>query len=520
LNTFISLVTGARKGEVAKTLASFMALFVLLSSYYMVKPLRSSQFLKDFNADWLPFFFLFTAILSLVVTKIFSLFYQRVKIFQLIPYTYLVMMACKVLFFFYLPHGGRLATVFFYLWASVYFLLATSLLWGCINYLFSSAEGERCYGFIAIGAMLGGIAGSQVSMVFSQGSLKDYALLISALTMGSVLLFLFLAVKYNQGALQARQQREKQTPAKSGFFADFRELWGNRYVRAIAVIVYAIAAFNTVLEFQSQKIIDEQMAQQEYLVSFAELNQTLNQASAQPADSLNQTGFQFVFALKNLDPAARQQQAETFLSDQGLPAAETFLAQYEAYRDQLEGRTRKIFAKISFYQGILGISLLFFASRFLFKYVGLRFTSLILPCFYLVVMLALFFPVNLLMIEIFLVVGYGLNYSLNRAVKELLYTKTSTSTLFQLKPLIDGPIRRLGDVTMAIFKLALTVLFVHVLQSASLRADQIFVATSLFILAFWLYAVWYVGGRYDALKKAGLALESEAPAESQPATET
>lgn len=501
---FISLMTGARRGEQIKTLSSFTALFLLLSSYYMVKPLRNSQFLKEFNADWLPFFFLFTALLSFAVTKLFNRFSTRIEIFPLIVWTYLIMMACKLIFFIYLPTGGRPATVIFYLWASVYFLLATSILWGCINYIFTSESGERCYGFIAIGGMSGGIVGSHISAVFSQGWLKDYALLFSAAVMGTVLLFVYLALKFNQSEFKETKNREKtQTESeKSSLFSDFKEIWGNRYVRSIAVMVYSIAAFNTVLEFQSQKIIDQQMSRREYAASFSSLNQTLNQHLNLPSEQINPTGFAFIFGLKDTSSTQREAEISTFIQNQNLNLnTANFSAQYETYRAQLEGRTRKLFSQISFYQGVLGISLLFFASRFLFKYGGVRLTSLILPVFYLCVMLALFFPIQLLMIESFLVVGYGLNYSLNRAVKELFYTQTSRATIFQAKPLIDGPIRRLGDVTMAILKLAFTFIFVKILNWPAVRVDQIFVATSLFILAFWLYSVWYAGGLYDARKK-------------------
>lgn len=505
----LRFLTGALPGEVIKTLSSFSALFLLLSSYYMVKPLRNSQFLKAFHADWLPFFFLFTAGVSIVVTKIFSAYYGKVKIFPLIVSTYCVMMLCKVLFHFYLPVGGKFAVVLFYIWASVYFLLAIAVLWGCINYIFSSAEGERCYGFIAIGGMLGGIMGSFVSGQFSKGVLNNFALLFSAAVMASVLVFVYLAMRYNRtpppqnkGALPSEKK------PKAGLFSDFGDLWGHRYVRSIAVMMYSIAAFNTVLEFQSQKLIDRQVAQQVYLTVFQGLNAALNTGTAEADrqqsesdESVNPVGFDFVFGLKSADENTHAELWAQFVRAQGLSfSPEKLMQKYQNFTEQKERDIRALFSNIFFYQGILGVSLLFFVSRFIFRRLGVRFAIMILPSFYLIVIVSLFFPLSVLTLEVFLVVGYGLNYSLNRATKELLYTRTSGSTIFRLKPLIDGPVRRLGDVTMAIFKLALTVVFVKMLGGPDVRADQIFFATSLLILGFWIYSVWYVGGQYDKQK--------------------
>ncbi|PIQ28179.1 hypothetical protein COW36_04925 [bacterium (Candidatus Blackallbacteria) CG17_big_fil_post_rev_8_21_14_2_50_48_46] len=508
---FFSLVTGARKNERLKTIASFLAMFLLLLSYYMVKPLRNSQFLKEFNTDYLPFFFLFTAFVSVIVTKIFNSFYNKIEVFRLVAYSFFVMMACKLCFHFYLPVGGKTAIVLFYIFASVYFLLATAVLWGCINYIFTSEEGERCYSFIAIGSMIGGLVGSEISAVFSRGTLRSYALVFSALVMGSVLLFLLLAVKSNRSPLRKKTERKNKSEPQAGFFSDFQEIWANRYVRSLAVMMYAIAAFNTVLEFQSQKLIDQHMATQAYQQNFQFLEKALMQSGKQVS---KETGFEFVFGLKDQPEAQRPALISAFVQSHDLNLKPDLLFKtYLSYQDKLEAQTREVFSKIYLFQNILGIALLFFVSRWLFQRMGVRFTVMILPSFYTVVILALFFPINLLMIESFLVIGYGLNYSLNRATRELLFTKTSDSTIFRLKPMIDGPVRRLGDVTMALLKLALTVFFVQFLHLPSVRADQIFFVTSLAILGFWIYSVWYVGGRYDQLKResaAGLNTESEA----------
>ena len=84
VDRFIELVTGARRGEAVRTIACFLALFLLLTSYYLIKPLRNSYFNREFAPESLPFYFLFIPACSLLVTRIFNFFYTRIPKFRLI----------------------------------------------------------------------------------------------------------------------------------------------------------------------------------------------------------------------------------------------------------------------------------------------------------------------------------------------------------------------------------------------------------------------------------------------------
>lgn len=61
MERMLTWMTGAQGPEIKKTVYSFWALFFLLFSYYLIKPLRTSQFLKEFSPDILPLFFLIIA---------------------------------------------------------------------------------------------------------------------------------------------------------------------------------------------------------------------------------------------------------------------------------------------------------------------------------------------------------------------------------------------------------------------------------------------------------------------------
>lgn len=498
IERLFALLTGAKSGERAKTLFSFASLFLLLASYYLIKPLRSSQFLKEFDANLMPLFFLLIAVLSFALTKTFTYFYDRIHVYRLIGYTYGIMMGCKILFLLTLPHGNKWATIFFYLWASIYFLLCNAVLWGCVNSLYQSEAAERCFGFVSIGATGGGIIGAMLSEYLAGSTLRGWTLLISAVLMGFALVFMFLAIR----ASDTKKPAQPPTTApKAPFWEDLHHLWKHRYVRGIATMVFALAVLNTVMEFQWSKTIDLQAAQKQYLQDMKPLNQALNQHQNKPLTSLNPLGFALVRELKKLEKEAYAGKIETFLIAQQIQlSTPAVISAYLHYRENLESETRRLISAINKYQGIVGVLLLVLAARPLYRWVGVRWVLISLPVLFALVSVGMFFPIDLMTIVWMQTGTYALNYSLYRTSKELLYTQANNETRFKLKPLIEGPIMRLGDVTASLLKLGLMGVMVLWLGLTEGRLDQVYLVFALLIIVFWLCEAWVVGSRYETLR--------------------
>lgn len=501
----IEWITGARRGEIAKTVYSFLGVFFLLLSYYLVKPLRNSQFLNSFDPSVLPFFYLIVPVISLAVTKVFNYCCDFIPKYRLFVLTYLLLMACKLVFWVYLPVGGKAAMVIFYFWASVYFLLAVALIWSCINTIFSPTQGERSFGFVALGGTIGNILGAEVSSWIARSAFKDQALLISSLAMGAALGLLLLAIRTSEKQPRPTSQSEPQDlsatqkaqdnpelseKVSSKGLEDLKEVWRNRYVRGIAIMVFALALFNTLMDFQSQKIIDSTYSQKTYASQFQWLK-------VPPA-----AGLALVDQLRQINGKEQAAVIATFLQThkQASSLAPQLAQAFQAYTQQKEAEVRDFFSRTYKYHGILGAFLLLVISRPLFRYLGLRFSSLILPVFFLLAGVAFLFPLDLMLLQIVLVVGGALNYSLNNASKELLYTVTSEDIRFKLKPLIEGPIMRLGDVSASILKIVLGFLVVTLLKSPAHYVDWIALGLAMAVVAYWLFAIGYTGRKYDTTK--------------------
>jgi len=479
LSKLLGWLTGAKKGEHSRVILASLALFCLLISYYLIKPLRNSKFLEEFLPAHLPFIYSTTALLSFAVTKIFSHLAQTIEKYRLVTGAYVTVILCKFGLVNWLYQGGKTAVVCFYFFASVYFLLCVATLWACINDMFTTEQSERVFGFVALGATLGGILGSKLSYWIAESRYRDYALHCSILFLAMALGLILIASRSSRGASD-RRPRKAQEAEKGDFWSELRALAGRSYLRNIALTVLLLAVATTGIEFVTQTVIDRELAKVQYETRFA---------------NLKGADFEEIYYLKSKNEATRIAVLEG-LADQNQLDKTELIERYGSYRAELEKETRSFYSQTYFYQGILGVLCLLVVARFLFPRVGMRYCYMLLPGIALVGFCLFGLTVDLFLVQIVLALVGAFNYSLNNAAKEILYCATDTETLFRFKPMIEGPCMRAGDVASSILRLIVMVV------AAKFALDQVaeinlFIIITCALLLFYLRAAWTAGKTYD-----------------------
>jgi ATP/ADP translocase len=491
-------VTGAYSGELAMVVSSFLALFCLQSSYYLVKPLRNSQFLKEFPPEYLPLVYLTVSLISFVLTKLFSWLYAKLEKKTLLNVTFIAICLCKLAFTLLLPTAGKALTVVFFMWGSVYFLLVLSATWGCINDLFRADQSERCFGFVATGNTLGCILGSKLAsnlaawgpnvLLLASGFLLTS---LGALQYTRVEALRLRALRTDDPDKKVEQDRPKQSNA---ILAELKLLLGNRYLMCLATMVTCLAIYTTGIDFISQQQMDRGLAQRVYAQTFTQLEAQMT-ASNKPDQ-----GFAFIFSLREVPKNELESTITNFANSQGVPAQQ-LVQDYKTYKEDLNKRTRQFFSDTFLYQGISGAFVLTFLCPWLFGRVGVSKTVLIFPLFALIGLLCFSVPLSVEVIQVLLVMGGTLNYSLNNATKEVLYTVTSTEEKYRIKPMIEGPCMRLGDMVASVVSLTCAAI---VKQSAlpTIYKDYMYLVFCSICVVVWLRAIWAAGKEYRARRKA------------------
>lgn len=158
-------IVDVRPAEIAATLTSFAFFFFVLSSYFILRPVRDLIAVTT-SPTRLPWLFGGTLITMLVANRLFSALVVRLPVRRFVPLTY-HFFAANLLVFFAILHvtgGGVAGTqtlgIVFYIWTSVYNLFITSVFWCFMADVFRSEQAKRLFGFIGVGGTLGSITGS------------------------------------------------------------------------------------------------------------------------------------------------------------------------------------------------------------------------------------------------------------------------------------------------------------------------------------------------------------------------
>src|SRR6266542_2307994 len=154
-------IVDVKPNEVRALWLGFIFFFVVLAGYYVIRPVRDNIGATYFENLW----WMFTVVLVTMIfaNAIFSAIVSRMSRRRFIPIAYRFFILNLVIFFVlmqYMPPGKQpWIDGCFFVWVSVFNLFATAVFWGFMADLFTTEQGKRLFGFIAVGGALVEILG-------------------------------------------------------------------------------------------------------------------------------------------------------------------------------------------------------------------------------------------------------------------------------------------------------------------------------------------------------------------------
>jgi AAA family ATP:ADP antiporter len=254
--SFLQHIVPFEKGEGAAVVWSCAYFFFLLSSYYVIRPLRDAMGVarSDETLTWL---YMGTLLGTLIANPIFSFLVSRFPRRVFLPVVYHVLALCLVTFWallrFLPPEGAKAVAGVFFVWASVFNLFAVSVFWGFMADLYRSDQGKRLFGFIGVGGTLGALAGAQLTKSLAAPLGPVNLVLGAALILEAAVFCMRRLLRLFH--VDEESSRDPGRPPGRGVLEGIRLVSKSPYLLGICLFLLLYSISSTFLYFEQARIV-------------------------------------------------------------------------------------------------------------------------------------------------------------------------------------------------------------------------------------------------------------------------
>ncbi len=257
---FLRSASLVKERELNAVVSSFLFVVVLMSAYYILRPVRDAMASDWSDAEvswlWTLNFFISTGVVALYGAAV-----SRFRFKLLVPATYGIFAASFVSFYVLGSFSAdrTLIDKSFYVWVSVFSLFHISVFWSFMSELFSKEQSGRLFGVIAAGASVGGLVGPSIPAFFSASLGTDNLMLIA-----SVMLLLTIPIIFHLQALKLTAPGDHvlpktTTPKAIGGnpLAGFKSFFSNPYLLCIGLFIFLYTGISSFVYFELKNLLSE-----------------------------------------------------------------------------------------------------------------------------------------------------------------------------------------------------------------------------------------------------------------------
>ncbi len=260
----VARILGLSEDELGRSWPIFFYLFLTISGTVASKATRDALFLDRYMAVDLPYADIaIAALVGLAVA--FYIRASRWVSLRALQIGSLLFYAATCLVFWWLSLAsdgdGRLF-VAIYLWVGIFSVLAPAQVWTLANFVLTTREAKRAFGFIGSGAILGWIVGGLATRVTASWLGTQTLLLWVA---GGLMVSAWLVhLSWKRAAVMAVDV----TMEALSFRASLREIAASPYLRSIAWVIGLASFATTVGGWQFKAIAKAQIPDTDQLAAF------------------------------------------------------------------------------------------------------------------------------------------------------------------------------------------------------------------------------------------------------------
>ena len=430
-----------KKEELPLSLLMFSYFFLVITSFWILKPLKKTLFITFYDQTGVDILFwhlrgsqaeliakvlnMFVAFAAVVVFTLLTRKYHRQQLTYI--FSGFIILA-YVIYGFLLESPGDLTIWTFYLFGDLFSTLMVATFFAFMNDSVTPEAAKRLYGLVGLGGVLGGVIGTTFVRVWVDSVTPRTWLMITLV----IALVIMIIAKYAgklvdknppQRLEEKPQSAEIEEKTVNPAFEGAKLVFNSKYLLAIAGIVGLYEIVSTIMDFQFTSTIEH------YLDGPAIGRQ-----------------FSIIFNITN----------------------------------------------------IVGMFVQLFLTSFIMTRFGLKTALMFLPLAIIIGSAGfIMFPV-LWIGSLLNTADNGFSYSINQSAKETLYVPTTRDEKYKAKAFIDMFVQRFAKAIAVLLSLSITMIFTDYSSVKWLS-----VAT-LIVVIIWIFIVRFVGKEFNKLSDTNL----------------
>ncbi len=235
----LALFTSVRAGEGRCVAILSLQAFLLMVAYYLIRPVREALILTHGGAELRSYAVGVQALLLILIIPLYGALVRHADPGRMYQRVHAFFIACLLIFFALGQAGFRFGFVFF-VWASIFGVVAVTQFWAFATDLFNTGSGQRLFGIIAIGVSAGAWAGARIAAAGFEAFGPYGLMLASAFVLLAVIGLCPHARAAVPVAARCQQGSGASTAATGGaarWLGGFMLIGRSRYLVGIAALV-------------------------------------------------------------------------------------------------------------------------------------------------------------------------------------------------------------------------------------------------------------------------------------------
>ena len=275
---FLKTASKIKEREVKAVVFSFLFVVVLMSAYYILRPVRDAM-ASDWTDAEVSWLWTLNFFISTVIVALYGIMVSKFRFRLLVPAMYGIFAGSFIIFYVLgsIYEDRILIDKAFYVWVSVFSLFHISVFWSFMSELFSKEQSSRLFGVIAVGASVGGLIGPSITAIFSVSLGTDKLMLIA-----STMLLIPIPIIFFLQSLKTKELNNEvlNTPISNQSIggnplAGFKMFFSNPYLLSIGVFILLYTGISSFVYFELKNLLSD-FSRPERSVIWAQMDLAVN----------------------------------------------------------------------------------------------------------------------------------------------------------------------------------------------------------------------------------------------------